>query len=303
MHRVVVVGSATMDIKARMSEQTSARCAAGRIHNCPGGAARNIAENLARLSIQTSLFSALGSDATATEIITLTALAGVELSNVLQTERGRTATCLCILDSQGEVSHGIHDIGILEMITGDYLDRREDVLSKSNLVVVDSTLPLDSLRRLHEICARHKVPLALMPSSPFPLRVRTLLRDSLMVTPNRREAQLLTGADTATEKGLKRAAEELLDQGVRMVLITLGDQGVYYKSKEDEVRLPAFTQKVVDPMGASDAFVAGFLYGFLHSLPLLKALEIGQYTASLTLDTPFNVHPKLRLDYIHASVV
>ena len=47
----------------------------------------------------------------------------------------------------------------------------------------------------------------------------------------------------------------------------------------------------------------GFIYGFVHSLPLLKALEIGQFTASLTLDTMYNVHPKLRLDYIHSSII
>ena len=124
-----------------------------------------------------------------------------------------------------------------------------------------------------------------------------------MLTHNMRELHALTGIEATDDASLNRAAGWLLEAGVHTVVVTRGAEGVYFRSRDDERIIPARGRDVVDRMGAGDAFVAGFIYGFVHSLPLLKALEIGQFTASLTLDTMYNVHPKLRLDYIHSSII
>lgn len=302
---VAVMGAASIDIKARASGPVDSHgCLPGRIHSCPGGTARNIAENLARLSVRTSLLSVVGTDSSATDIVVHTALAGVDLSRILQTDRIHTATFLAVTDERGHVDHGVHDLGILEMLTADYVDRQEDLIGACSLVVTDSTPSLEALQRLQEACARHKVPMVLVPTAPLSVhKVRAVLSGSFLLALNRREAHALTDVNTTNDEGLKQASKQLIDQGVPLILITLDEEGVYYRSPEDEVRMPAFGPKVVDSMGAGDAFVAGFLYGFLHGLPLLKALEIGHLTAALTLDTLLNVHPKLRLDYIHSSVV
>ena len=120
---------------------------------------------------------------------------------------------------------------------------------------------------------------------------------------NRHEAERLTGSDTSTEEGVQSAATALLEQGPTATLVTMGAAGILYKSATENLRLPAPTKNPVDPLGAGDAYLAGFLYGYLKNLPLLKALEIGQFVSSLTLDTSHNVHPKLNLDYVHNSIV
>jgi pseudouridine kinase len=300
-----VVGAATVDIKARAGGPFSGhRCTAGRITTCAGGAARNIAENLAKLSIRPTLLTAIGTDSRATDIITACALAGVDMSRVLQTDRAQSATFLALSDENGAVVNGIHELGVLELITTEYVDRHDEAIARSSLVVADSTPTVETLKRLQEASARHKVPLVLAPTSPLSTsKIRAVLPGCRLVAPNRHELQALTGRETRTEDGLKKATRQLLELGVPIVLVTLGSEGTYYRSAEDEVRLPALTQKAVDAMGAGDAFIAGFLYGFLHKLPLLKALEIGQLTSALTMDTASNVHPKLGLDYIHSSVV
>lgn len=305
MHRIVVVGAATIDLKARASgPEVWTHCAPGRVFTCAGGAARNIAENLARLSLYTHLLSAIGADSQGSEVIQASALAGVDLSRVIHTDRARTATFLNVMDAEGTHKCGLSDLGILEMISADYLDRNEDLIQKADAVVTDTTPSPETLRRLVELCARHKKPIVLVPTPPFSgVKVKPLIKDATLVTPNVQELAHLTGIEPKNDDAIAKAANWLLDQGVRLVLITMGPKGIYFRSRDDEVRLPARTREIVDTMGAGDAFIAGFLYGFVHTLPLLKALEIGQFTASLTLDTMYNVHPKLRLDYIHSSVV
>jgi pseudouridine kinase len=305
MHRIVVVGASTIDLKARASgPEAHTHCAPGRIFKCAGGAARNIAENLARLSVHTHLLSAVGTDVEGTEVISASALAGVDLSRLMHTDRARTATFLNVMDSDGHHKAGISDLGILEMISADYLDRNEDLIQKANAIVTDTTPSPETLKRLAELCSRHKKPFVIAPTPPFVTsKVKPLIKEATLITPNLHELSHLTGIEPKNDDAIAKAAASLIEQGVRLVLITLGPKGIYFRSKDDEMFLPARGREVVDTQGAGDAFIAGFLYGFVHTLPLLKALEIGQFTASLTLDTMYNVHPKLRLDYIHSSVV
>lgn len=305
MHRVVVVGAATIDIKGRASGPAGASsCAPGRLFTCAGGAARNIAENLARLSVPTHLLTAIGADAHGSEIICASALAGVDLSRVIHTDRGRTATYLSLMNVEGHHQAGLSDMGILEMISTDYLDRNEDLILNASAVVTDTVPSAETLKKLRDLCSRHKKALVICPTQPFQAsKVKSFLKDVTLITPNLTELSALTGIEPKDDDSVGRAAGWLLEQGVQTVLVTRGEKGVYFRSRDDERHVPARGREVVDRMGAGDAMVAGFIYGFVHSLPLLKALEIGQFTASLTLDTMYNVHPKLRLDYIHSSVV
>lgn len=72
------------------------------------------------------------------------------------------------------------------------------------------------------------------------------------------ECELLTDeADPA------KAAEKLLDQGVRCVFVTLGADGALLKTKEIEVTEPGMKGKAVDTTGAGDSFWGGTLYQFV----------------------------------------
>ena len=60
--------------------------------------------------------------------------------------------------------------------------------------------------------------------------------------------------------------ERLLAEGVHTVVVTDGAKGAYSVTAAGVVRQPAFPVRVVDPVGAGDAFVAGYLAGLLDDL-------------------------------------
>jgi 2-dehydro-3-deoxygluconokinase len=60
--------------------------------------------------------------------------------------------------------------------------------------------------------------------------------------------------------------ERLLADGVHAVVVTDGSKGAYSVTAAGVVRQPAFPVRVVDPVGAGDAFVAGYLAGLLDNL-------------------------------------
>jgi fructokinase len=76
------------------------------------------------------------------------------------------------------------------------------------------------------------------------------------------EAELCTGeADPA------RAAAALVDRGVGLAAVTLGEAGALLRRGEVVVRVPAEPAEVVDTTGAGDAFVAGLLTAIVRAGP------------------------------------
>ncbi len=63
--------------------------------------------------------------------------------------------------------------------------------------------------------------------------------------------------------------------GTAEVVIKLGGKGAHYFSQTTAHYLPAFTVPViVDPVGAGDAFAAGFIAASLTGLPIARAKRL-----------------------------
>lgn len=69
---------------------------------------------------------------------------------------------------------------------------------------------------------------------------------------NDMEAKNLTGEDE-----LERAAEKLIESGVKLLLVTMGERGAMAVTQTLLVRQPSFRVDPIDPTGAGDAFCAG----------------------------------------------
>ena len=73
------------------------------------------------------------------------------------------------------------------------------------------------------------------------------------------ETELLT--DVAEPEG---AAKKLIEQGVKIVAVTLGANGALVATKGGYVHIAGFESKVVDTTGAGDSFWGGFLHKLLE---------------------------------------
>lgn len=69
------------------------------------------------------------------------------------------------------------------------------------------------------------------------------------------ETELLTD-----EKEVVRATAKLFNQGVKVIVVTLGQEGAYVYSKQGGSKVAGFPSQVVDTNGAGDSFWGGFLY-------------------------------------------
>lgn len=304
---VLVLGAAGIDVVGRLeSDLKPAASNPARIRRSYGGVARNIAENLARLGQPVRLITVLGEDRTGSELLEHTAASGVDMSAVLRTAAYPTGFYMGILDKSGKLQLAVDDMRALDQITPDYLQEHEALFKSSSLVFVDANLPVKTLRAAVSLARRSKIPICADTAS-FTLASRLVkfLPKYYLVTANSKEAGLLTGLtfeasdrDTAME-----AARSLVNQGVRIALVTLAEYGVVYATSETTGHISAIRTRITDPTGAGDAMSAAILFALLNEIELDDAIRLGITAASLTLQHPGSVYPSLSLEGLYGHLL
>jgi 2-dehydro-3-deoxygluconokinase len=76
-------------------------------------------------------------------------------------------------------------------------------------------------------------------------------------------------------------AEGLLSLGAQEVVVKLGAHGAVALARDGYFEAPAVAVRAVDPVGAGDAFAAGYLAGILGEEPTVRRLRIGTQCGAL----------------------
>ncbi|MFF3938026.1 carbohydrate kinase family protein [Streptomyces phaeofaciens] len=97
--------------------------------------------------------------------------------------------------------------------------------------------------------------------------------------PNAEEAMRYTRTDCP------RAAARALTEHVPLAVVTLGAEGAYAVDGRtgETAEVPAIAVEALDPTGAGDVFVAGFVTGTLAGWPLADRLAFAGLTAALSV--------------------
>ena len=101
-------------------------------------------------------------------------------------------------------------------------------------------------------------------------------------TPNETEAEFYTGVKINDESDAKLCAKKLLDKGIKKVIITLGEKGLFYSDGKEDIYIKASSDKAVDTTGAGDAFNGGFSFALLKGKKIKECLEIANKVAGLS---------------------
>ncbi len=304
---VLVIGSAGIDIKGRPAQDViKGASIAGLIRSSVGGVARNIAENLARLEVPTVLLSAVGDDPDGEHVLRHSQEAGIDVSQVKIVPHKRTGRYMAILTTDGQLDLAINDFEIGSEIDAPYLAQQESLFANAAMIVLDANPDQDALRTVFKFARRYKTPVCADPTTPsLARRLRPYLNRIMMMTPNLQEAAALSEypIDRTDVETALSVAQTLLEQGVRIAVVTLGMRGLAYASGFDRGLIPAIRTEIRDETGAGDALTAGVIFGLLHDVPLDEALRLGVSAASLTLRSPDTVARDLSQEMLYDQLV
>ncbi len=263
----LAVGGANLDIKG---EPIYPLCVGtsnpGIVHTSPGGVARNVADNLARLGEDVVLTALVGEDSDGEWLKQITAQSGVSTVGMVRLPKQRTGRYISIHNEQGEMVAAIADMEINEAWDEQHKRMGLEFLKKASGLFLDANLPVSVidyfLSAAKEQCCMIVVdPVSVKKAEKWVGRLHGIN----MIAPSRDEAAVLSGMEINNRQDVERAAELLHEQGVQQVFITVGSDGVYIHHPQLQKWLPAPTADVLDVTGAGDAFTAGVMYGMTRT--------------------------------------
>lgn len=306
---VLVIGSAGINIKGRaFSDELKWETSnPGRIRNSVGGVARNIAENLAKLEVETVLMTAVGDDIEGRRIIQHCQEHGIDCAPIRVVEGARTGTYLALLKPDSDLMVSIGDFEVMDSIDSDYLRAHEDIIADATMIAIDATLSESALATLFELAERHHVRICADPTTPMlASRLCPYIPQLHLVTPNASETSALCGlvGEVHDYESSINAARQLVATGAYIAVVTMGEKGLAYADGSGGGFIRAVNANVVDSTGAGDALTGAVIFGLLNEVPLDEAMRLGVTAASLTLQTQETVLPNLsqELLYDHLAV-
>ncbi len=234
----------------------------------PGGGPFNTARALARLGVPTSFLGHLSNDQFGLELAELLRSDGVNL-DLATVGAEKTTIAIADVDSQGLAEYEFMVQGSsAPQLTLQTLPER--LSSEVNAVYLGTLgLVLEPMAStLVELIHREQsarmmmldpnVRAGLIPDDVYRERLRDAASHSTIVKASEDDlAWMFPGV------GYRDAAEQLLGYGVRLVVVTFGASGSFGAHRDLRIRVDAVPVRVVDTIGAGDAFGAALL-AWLH---------------------------------------
>jgi pseudouridine kinase len=284
---ILCIGGANIDRKIQVIDHLEIGTSnpATSTQSC-GGVARNIAENLGRLGTKSSLLTVVGDDHGGQWLMDHTK-SFVDLTPSQVLPKMQTGTYTAVLDEEGEMNVALADMSIYDTVSTEWIEKKWGYIFSAELVILDTNFSADVLKSVINRCEEEQIPLCITPvSSPKVKKLPENLKGVTWLIANRDEAEALSGIDIKNDGDFFKAAELIMNKGVEKVVITRGDKGLIFFTKEGEagVLLPPKVE-VSDVTGAGDSLVAGIIYAHLKGLKTEDACKVGMTCSLLTLQS------------------
>lgn len=288
----VVVGGVNVDIGGTSHAPLIAEDSnPGTVHVSLGGVGRNIAHNLSLMSTDVRMLTAFGDDIHGQRILASCSELGIDASHARRITGGTTSTYLYLTDEKGEMALAISDMEICKKITPTYLSSNLNLLQNARVVIADANIPEESLIYLAENCP---VPLFCDPVSTVKAeKLRPILSRIHTLKPNRLEAELLSGVKIERKEDVAKAADVLLEMGVRRLFISLGEDGLFAAEGTEKLWLPNLPGEMVNTTGCGDAVTAAIAWAYLEGMNLKQTALAGLAAGAIAMESAETINPAM----------
>ncbi len=305
-HSVLVIGAAGLDVKVYPRDQTIelAQSNPAGLRWSWGGVARNIAENLVRLGAEVHFVTAVGDDQLGRALLQALGTLGIHTESSIIVPDKPLCAYVALHHHDKRPWLAFEDMDVIRALTPAHIHRLRGLIKTVDMVCIDANLSAHTLETLFRLTRRFDVPVCADPTTAMLApRLHPYLPDITVITPNKEEAEALVGLPMDTLEAVNAGARRLVQLGVQLAVVTLGEEGLVYATSEESGRLPTLVQEVVDPVGAGDALTAAVAYGLMEDMSPEEAVRLGLTAAAQTAMCHETVCPHLSLEMLYEHLV
>jgi ribokinase len=283
MSKIIVIGSSNTDmvIVSERLPKPGETILGGQFLLNPGGKGANQAVAAAKLGGETHFVCKVGNDVFGEMARKQFIEIGINSEFVQTDPENPSGVALINVDAQGENCITVAS-GANGNLTKADIDHASILFESGDILLIQLEIPLESVWYAVEKAAQKGVKVILnpAPAAKIPDHIYPHL---FAITPNETEIELLTGIAVTHLDEAKKAADQLLQKGAKHVIITLGAQGAFYKSANEELFVPTQAVKAVDTTAAGDCFNGALAVAIAQQKSWLDALTFSCRAATFSV--------------------
>lgn len=205
---------------------------------------------------------------------------GIGARHVKTVKRVSTGVAPIFVDSTGQ-NRIVVVKGANDKLTPRAVDEAAPMLKRAGAIVMQFEIPLSTIYHTIRFAKKHGIRSILNPAPACPVDFKRISSVDYFI-PNESEAETITGLPVQDENQAKACAQYLLDQGLRRVIITLGEKGALLAGVEGMELIPSYPVATKDTTGAGDAFIGSFAVFLAEGMLERDALARANLYAALS---------------------
>jgi ribokinase len=246
-----------------------------------GGKGCNQAIAISRLGGKVNFISKLGNDEYGKLAINKLKKDNIETSNIIISKKLKTGVAGILVDKNTGKNAINVIVGAPSTLKIDEVNL--NVIKNSKIFLTQLEIPQEVTLNCLKAAKKNGVITILNPA-PASTLSKEFFNYIDYFTPNETEAEFYSGIRIKNEKDAKRASDKLLKLGIKKIIITLGEKGLFYSDGKHEIYLKAHSAKTVDTTGAGDAFNGGFSFALSKGKEIRECLVLANKVAGLSTE-------------------
>ncbi|WP_338524201.1 ribokinase [Erwinia aphidicola] len=283
--RVCILGSFNVDIVAKVARFPrggESLLALGSTLG-PGGKGANQAMAASRTGARVHFVSKVGKDQFSQFAFDHLSASDIHSFKLYQSESEPTGNAIIYVSQQdGENMIAIYS-GANQTLTDAEVAEMTHELSGADVLLLqlenNFSATLNAMKLANTLGVR-----VIMNPAPFSDDVLKCLQYVDVITPNETEASLLSGVEVTDLESAREAAQAIVRQGAKRVIITMSSRGALILDNGQFQHIPAFPALSVDTTGAGDAFNGAFAAALASGQTIAQAATYAAAFASLAVE-------------------
>lgn len=264
MKKIIVIGSSNIDMVVRTSHLPAPgeTILGGEFFMNQGGKGANQAVAVKRLGGNLIFVAKLGNDILGQQSVDYFKKEGIDTKYITLDENSASGANM-LLNEQD-------------------VDKVVEEMCEGDILLMQLEIPIQTVEYAARRAFEKGVKVVLNPA-PARSLPKELLRYLFMITPNRIEAEMLTGIKIVNDADAERVAKEISAMGVQNIIVTLGSKGCLVREGDTSYCVDAFKVEPVDTTAAGDTFNGALCVGLAEGMNLRQSAGMASKASSVAV--------------------
>lgn len=282
MKKICVIGSLNMDLVVNVDEmpKKGQTLIGSAFKEVPGGKGANQAVAMARLGADIRMIGKVGKDSFGETLINQLKNDKVN-TKYIHREDCASGVAMITVDKNAENSIVVAPGANFKVLEKD-IDKCIEAIDESDIVVLQLETPINTIKYALQKSKELGKYTILNPAPAVKLE-DSIIENVDLLTPNETELEILSGVKIENEDDIKKAADVLIEKGVKELIVTLGSKGSLYINKDNTKLKKSYKVEAIDTTAAGDSYTGALAVAFAQDKNIDEAMDFASKVGALAV--------------------